>query len=157
MGKESQCVKFLTAKYKVRRNQLSSSPRSNASWCWRSLEKAKAILLKGACWSIGDGRSVLVWEDPWVPECLNFRPLPLSEESLGRSLVVSYFFNQEGTDWDIHKLQAEFNQSSVKAIKAIPVCSKANQDQWIWTKSCLGTTLLSLLIRLLLVKTNHLT
>ena len=104
VGKESQCVKLLTAKYKVRRNQLSSSPRSNASWCWRSLEKVKAILLKGACWSIGDGRSVLVWEDPWVPECPNFRPLPLSEESLGRSWVVSYFFNQEGTDWDIHKL-----------------------------------------------------
>jgi hypothetical protein len=93
VGKESQCVKLLTTKYKVRRNWLSSSPRFNASWCWRSLEKAKAILLKGAGWSVGDGRSVLVREDPWVLECPNFRPLPLLKESLGRSLVVSYFFN----------------------------------------------------------------
>lgn len=92
-GKDSQCVKLLTAKYRVRKNWLSSPSPTNASWCWRSLEKAKIILSKGACWSVGNGRSILVWEDPWVPECPNFRPIPASEESLGRSLVVAHFFN----------------------------------------------------------------
>ena len=138
VGKESQCVQLLKAKYKVRRNWLYSSSPSNASWCWRSMEKAKEILIKCACWSVGDGKSILVWEDPWVPECPNFRPRPLSEESRNMSLAVNYFFNQEGTNWDNLKLQETFDQDSVKKIKAISVCSKYNQDRWIWTKSCHG-------------------
>lgn len=46
--KDSQCVKTLTSnsKYKVRNNWLTSSPLANASWSWRSLEKAK----KRFCW-----------------------------------------------------------------------------------------------------------
>uniref|UniRef100_A0A2N9G4J9 Reverse transcriptase zinc-binding domain-containing protein n=1 Tax=Fagus sylvatica TaxID=28930 RepID=A0A2N9G4J9_FAGSY len=108
VGKESQCVQLLRAKYKC------------------------------AYWSVGDGKSILVWEDPWVPECPNFRPRPLSEESCNMSLAVNYFFNQEGTNWDNVKLQETFDQDSVKKIKAISVCSKYNQDRWIWTKSCHG-------------------
>ena len=31
-----------------------------------------------------------------------------------------------------------FDQDTIKAIKAIPICPKANLDKWIWLKSCHG-------------------
>ena len=35
-------------------------------------------------------------------------------------------------------IQVYFDQDTVKAIKAIPICPKANLDKWIWLNSCHG-------------------
>ncbi|MED6221103.1 hypothetical protein PIB30_051204 [Stylosanthes scabra] len=34
----------------------------------RSIHQAKGVIEKGICWRIGDGRSVWIWEDPWLPK-----------------------------------------------------------------------------------------
>lgn len=33
----------------------------------KEIEKAKSIVSKGACYLIGDGKSVDIWLDLWVP------------------------------------------------------------------------------------------
>uniref|UniRef100_A0A2N9ET81 Reverse transcriptase domain-containing protein n=2 Tax=Fagus sylvatica TaxID=28930 RepID=A0A2N9ET81_FAGSY len=133
--KDSLCVKLLLSKYKIRGNWLNQTPNSKGSWTWRGIEKSKHILSKGACMAVGDGNNILVWSDPWVPDCSSFIPRPKDDNGLLNSLVVSQLFNQEHTDWDEGKLQSLFEPDDVQAIKRITVPHHARSDGWIWTKS----------------------
>lgn len=65
--RDSLCMNILRAKYKVSNNQLHSDPPKRASPIWRAIEQAKKVVVKGACYAIGDGTSINIQEDPWVP------------------------------------------------------------------------------------------
>ena len=66
-GNESLCMKALRSKYKARRGWLRHEPVKNASPIWQSIEKARELIVKGACYLVGDGKSIDIWLDPWVP------------------------------------------------------------------------------------------
>lgn len=40
---------------------------SSASWAWRSILAGRNILKKGWRWNLGNGFSIDVWRDPWLP------------------------------------------------------------------------------------------
>ena len=65
--RDSLCMKILRARYMVKNDWLRLEPPKNASPIWRAIEKAKDIIVKGACYLIEDGSSINVWLDPWVP------------------------------------------------------------------------------------------
>ena len=65
LGHESLCTKMLKAKYKVRGGWLNGGKAQHASQIWRGIEKSRAVLKKGACFVIGNGQNVRIWEDPW--------------------------------------------------------------------------------------------
>ena len=83
------CVQALIAKYKVRRDWLDADPSKKASWTWKSVESARHILVVGACKQVNNGESILTWEDPWVPNLPNYKPVPLSPKKQSSCLVVS--------------------------------------------------------------------
>ena len=47
-----------------------------ASPIWKAIENAKKVVIKGVCYLIGDGASINIWMDPWVPWIQNFKPRP---------------------------------------------------------------------------------
>ncbi|KAF7131922.1 hypothetical protein RHSIM_Rhsim09G0163600 [Rhododendron simsii] len=55
---------------------------NTASWAWRSIVVGRTILKKGWRWSVGDGSSIDIWKDPWLPRSLSFKilsPPPLAD------------------------------------------------------------------------------
>ena len=40
---------------------------SRCPHAWHSILQAKDVILKGAVWRVGDGRSINIWEQRWVP------------------------------------------------------------------------------------------
>ena len=66
-GKQSLCMEVLRSKYKVKEDWLKAEPSKSASPTWRGIERAKKLIEKGACFLVGDGKSINVWVDPWVP------------------------------------------------------------------------------------------
>ena len=104
-GKEIPCIKVLLAKYKVGKNWLKAPPVKSASWTWRSLERVKHILLNGSCKLVGDGDSILVWDDPWIPDLPSFTPNSRENLGLNQCLVVSQLMNQNRTRWDVSRLK----------------------------------------------------
>ena len=40
---------------------------SSASYAWKSIIKGREVIRRGATWTIGDGHSILVWKDNWLP------------------------------------------------------------------------------------------
>ena len=61
--KDCQCINYLCA----RQNWLNQPTPSGSSPIWKSLEGTKALIAQEACLLPGNGRSIRVWEDPWVP------------------------------------------------------------------------------------------
>lgn len=58
---DSLCMSILRSKYKVRQDWLVKEPAKVASPVWRAIESAKASIVKGACYLIGDGTSINAW------------------------------------------------------------------------------------------------
>ena len=62
--RDSLCIEILRSKYKVRQDWHHKPPPKSASPIWRAIEGAKSIIVKGACYLMGDGASVDIWQDP---------------------------------------------------------------------------------------------
>lgn len=45
----------------------AKKPRSS-SYVWRSILGIRDILKKGCLWSVGNGSSINIWEDRWIPD-----------------------------------------------------------------------------------------
>ena len=57
-GRDSLCTHALRNKYKVKSDQLYNDTVKNASPLWKAIEKLKPLIRKGACFSVGDGKSI---------------------------------------------------------------------------------------------------
>ena len=80
MGKQSIYMEVLRTKYKVSNGWMIAEPLKAGSPSWRAIEEARKLIVKGACFLLGDGRSIDVWTDSWVPGIGNFRPQLRVEE-----------------------------------------------------------------------------
>ena len=39
----------------------------NPSYAWRSIYKSLEVIRKGTRWRVGNGRTIHIWEDKWLP------------------------------------------------------------------------------------------
>ena len=46
---------------------------STASYTWKSIIHGREVIRKGVPWRIGDGHSVIIWGDRWIPKKNNPR------------------------------------------------------------------------------------
>ncbi|CAA0832090.1 Ribonuclease H-like superfamily protein [Striga hermonthica] len=81
---DSLLAKVLKARYFRHSDVMSAPLGNNPSFCWRSLTWSRDIITKGSAWKIGDGRSVDIFQDIWLPENLivNVFPPFIAEEIL---------------------------------------------------------------------------
>ena len=90
----------------------------------------------------------LIWEDEWVPDLPNFKPVSKSHDNRNSCLVVSKLLRQDKFGWDEEKLNSLFDELSAKAIQRLPVRPRellgigpTLQMVNIQSKQCTGTEL----------------
>nr|POF00550.1 putative ribonuclease h protein [Quercus suber] len=105
-----------------------------ASWKCKSLSWAVAGTLELIVGMSNLWDSILVWEDPWIPDKSGFIPSPRDQED-NSCLVVSQLLNSSGSGWNDILLNDLFDHESIAAIKNIPIWSFGMGDRWTWTKS----------------------
>lgn len=74
---------------------------------------------KGIIWRIGDGSSVHIWEDPWIPTGSSRRPRPPRGGTLPSK--VSELIDPYTGSWDTELVKDLFWEEDVVNILAIPV------------------------------------
>ena len=62
--RDSLCMSILRAKYKISKNWLYADSSKCVSPIWKAIEQAKNVVVKGACYIIGDGTTINDWQDP---------------------------------------------------------------------------------------------
>ncbi|XP_073315868.1 uncharacterized mitochondrial protein AtMg00310-like [Primulina huaijiensis] len=58
----------LKARYFKHVDVMSASMENNPSYIWRSLMWIRSMLDEGLCWRVGNGTSITIFQDKWVPK-----------------------------------------------------------------------------------------
>ncbi|XP_035545068.1 uncharacterized protein LOC118348173 [Juglans regia] len=104
----------------------------NPSFTWRGIWEARKWLEAGCRWRIGNGRTVHIWQDQWIPGHISLVAEGVRGcEGLNPPLVDSLFVDNVRM-WDIQKLRSLFNPSLVSDILKIPLCSDNVEDRRVW-------------------------
>ena len=64
----SLCYRVFKAKFFPIGTILDAKESSLGSYAWKSILSARDIIKKEAVWRIGDGQSVSIREDKWLPD-----------------------------------------------------------------------------------------
>ena len=130
---ESLMARTLKNKYFPNTSFMEAKKSPVASFTWRSILSARDLLHKGLRKVVGNGQTVDIWEDPWVPGLQNFRPhKEANHEELGPR-TVSELLTQK--NWNRLLLQQLFQPWEVTAIMKIPVPQEGGVDKWAWHHS----------------------
>ena len=136
--RDSLCIRILRAKYKVKEDWLKADASKYASPTWKAIVKARSVVKKGACFLIGDGESVDMWLDPWVPWVQNFIPSPKVESLVQSPMKVAHLINHELHTWKTSLVLDIFNTCSAQAILSIPLPARPRPNKLIWIPESKG-------------------
>ncbi|KAL0015483.1 hypothetical protein SO802_002552 [Lithocarpus litseifolius] len=130
-GNDSLLYKCFKARYFPRSSFLDAKESPGCSFVWRSLMAALPILRSGYCWKVGNGSSISVLGDKWIPNHPTNKVLhPIHE--LVDEMVVSELINPKLHVWRSDMIMSLFHREDVKAICKIPLSRRAVSDSIIW-------------------------
>jgi hypothetical protein len=132
---DSLCARVLKARYFKEGDFLTASCPKRASYTWRGIIHGRHLLRAGLVWRIGDGTSIKVHEDNWIPRSGAQCPLGQREEECPR--LVSEFIVPEGGAWNEEMVRQHFFDIDVADILCTPVGRPGTQDfrAWNYTKN----------------------
>ncbi|GAU20408.1 hypothetical protein TSUD_12260 [Trifolium subterraneum] len=117
---ESLAAKLFKARYFPRSSLLEASLGYNPSYAWRSIWKAKQILLHGCRWRIGSGDRIRVMYDPWL-RGNGDRWVTSPQVECVYDLFVKDLLLENYKAWDIAKIRNLFLGPVVEEIIATPL------------------------------------
>ena len=116
---------------------MEATGLASASYAWHSILKGRDVLLKGAKWRVGFGKSISVWLDAWLPPLDH--PRILSPQVKGfEDLKVFDLIDPESKRWDENLLHGLFVPEEVSLIKNIPLCITSVEDKLVWPFTASG-------------------
>ena len=133
--RNSPCMVALRSKYKVTNSWLREEPRKFSSHTWRAVERVKILITKRACFLIGNGGSIDIWKEPWVPGYIA-RPKSLTTNYL--LLKVADLIDPINNCWFEEKLLELFDEESINAIKRIVIPTAPSLDKLVWILDAKG-------------------
>lgn len=132
---DSLCARVLKGKYYHECDFMSACNKRHSSHTWRAILYGREVLQKGLIKRVGDGTTIRVWEDPWLPA--NYGRKPITKLPTASATMVEELIDHVNAERDIMALQNNFIAADVQAIQRIPI-SRAMEDVWAWQPEKLG-------------------
>jgi hypothetical protein len=129
----SLCARVLQARYFKGGGFLSASCPGAASYTWRSIMHGRNLLQEGLIWRIGNGTSVDVWRDRWIPR--EGLQCPLGHKPHTSVSKVEELLLPDGQGWNEAKLNELFYESDVEDIMKISVGRAGTEDYIAWNQT----------------------
>nr|XP_024930509.2 uncharacterized mitochondrial protein AtMg00310-like [Ziziphus jujuba var. spinosa] len=134
-GEECLWTRLMKVKYLKNDSFFSYKLKKGTSWVWKGIIKSRDALRTGACFRVGDGSSIDLWKDPWVPDLPNIFPS-------ARNNSVTHQWRKVYEIWDYSNLRCKvdvvrqiFKPSSAEAILNLERPSSHCLDKLIWLGS----------------------
>ncbi|XP_021836344.2 uncharacterized protein [Spinacia oleracea] len=122
----------LKARYFKHDSVLDARRGFDPSYSWRSLWGSKSLLLEGLKWRVGNGASINVWEDGWIPG-KSTAPEPRSLEATGNIATVADCIDHNYRVWDERIVKENFSDNDCKLILQTPLSIFPTIDQMYWS------------------------
>jgi hypothetical protein len=110
---------------------MKSNLGPNPSYAWRSIWNAIPLLKKGLIWRVGDGNSIKIWGDKWVPNPISYEvqsPIRFFDQDAR----VSRLIDEATKWWNIELVSDIFNREEATAICTLGICPGRQKDKLIW-------------------------
>jgi len=120
----------MCGKYFPNTDFLDSNLGKKPSFAWRSIWQAQGLLREGLLWRVGNGQSIKLWDDKWIPDSPHNVLEPV--RVLPREAIVADIINKEANWWDIPLIKCIFSEDTVNKICSIPINPRFHMDKLIW-------------------------
>lgn len=127
IGANPLLAKLLKARYFKHDDILNARRSYDPSYTWRSLWGSKALLMEGLAWRVGNGSSIKVWSDSWIPTPNGYVSPPPSH-SPDISLKVCDLIHLDSMTWNSELLFNLFHLSTVAVVLSIPLSPTPTRD-----------------------------
>ncbi|XP_075650170.1 uncharacterized protein LOC142620730 [Castanea sativa] len=128
------CVKVgddIHARYFPRCNFLEATESPNCSYAWKSMVVALPVLKNRCGWRVGNGESIKVYLDKWIPKCSANRILHWGQDA-DREMLVSELIDTELNGWRCDTILEKFCEEKATAICKIPLSRRNFVDSMVW-------------------------
>ncbi|XP_059458257.1 uncharacterized protein LOC132187840 [Corylus avellana] len=128
---DSLAAKVISAKYFPRGSYMTAKIRNKPSYAWRSILAGRELFQEGIFWRIGDGRSVSIWRDKWLPRLTTYS-IQTPCRILPEEAKVAELLDTNPIQWKKALIRDIFSEVEAEIICNIPVSSYQLPDKMIW-------------------------
>jgi hypothetical protein len=132
---DSLCARVLKAKYYPHTDILKAGPKAGSSFTWQSIVAGIRTFNRGCIWRVGNGDSINIWQDPWIPNSPNRKIIT----PRGACLLtkVSELIDPVSGGWDHDLIHQNLHPIDATRILQIPLHYDAFEDfiSWHGTRS----------------------
>lgn len=107
---------------------------SLGSYAWQTILKSRKVIATGMPWIVGNGESILIYDDNWIPGTASARVLSPHVAILENSVVASLIDFDSG-GWNNLVIDQHFLPFEAQRIKAIPLCATRKADCVTWPRN----------------------
>ena len=134
---QSLFAKVFKARYFPRSQFWDAPIRSYDSFAWKSIAASRNLLKNGANWRVGNGSSIRIWGDRWMPD--QFSPKIISPvSSLSPDAKVEELLDPTTRLWNRGLLNSIFLPWEADQISRIPLSPLFPPDLLYWSRNKSG-------------------
>ena len=110
---------------------MEAAESSRGSYAWKSILHGRDVIKRGACWRIGNGRDVQIWQHTWLP-CKH--PTRVQSPMLEgwEETTVNVLINEESRTWNMQLIDGLFVPKEAELVKKIPLSRNSVDDKMFW-------------------------
>ena len=127
---DSLCAQILRAKYYPSGDILQAGLKSGSSFTWQSLVAGIQTFKRGCIWRVGNGNSIDIWRDPWIPSSADRKVM--TQRGTAILTKVSELISQISGWWDEAIINSIFNPVDARRIFEIPLCTNGFENFISW-------------------------
>ncbi|KAF5468409.1 hypothetical protein F2P56_012561 [Juglans regia] len=133
---QSLASRVLKAKYFPSSDFASARVKRKDSFVWKSITTARPLLYEGLLWKIGNGNTVKIWTDRWLPTPSSYKSQS-PPKILNSNATVSSLIDQDTHSWNLHLVHNVFTPEEAAIISKIHIspCNRSDKQVWRCTKN----------------------
>jgi hypothetical protein len=124
----SLCARVMKARYFPVCSIFEAQAQSGISYPWRSILKGIEVLRQGVIKRVGNGETINIWQDPWLPRPWSRRPITVRGQRVVNK--VSELMDPAAGTWDEALVKGIFC-AHAQLILSIPIFEDT-VDDWAW-------------------------
>ena len=109
----------------------------NPSYVWRSILATQPIIMQGMRWQVGNGQSICVWKDKWLPTQPTYQVIS-PRTLLPENVKADFLIDAEHGCWIADLVRELFINFEAETILSIPLSISMPLDRLVWSATSNG-------------------
>lgn len=121
---------ILKEKYFKTNTLMEATVKGGASFLWH-IAGARDVIKVGGQWRLGNGESIRIWKDKWLPSPLTFQ-VQSPPSVLHDNTLVKELFLLDVQSWNVDLVLSLFGVDEAHLILATHISRRNSNDKYLW-------------------------